>query len=95
MQSSTPASLPIVGQPVRHRGASDDGALRVGRCVLLLIGSCRIVLAAALHQGFGRLGEVPGLQWDQGIGRGMVSFVLVTRMLGSDRAHVLPGGDEG
>jgi len=24
----------------------------------------------------------------------MVSFMLVTGMLGSDRAHVLPGGDE-
>ena len=24
----------------------------------------------------------------------MVSFVLVTRTLGSDRAHVLPGGDQ-
>ena len=24
----------------------------------------------------------------------MVTFVLVTRMLGSDRAHVLPGGDK-
>ena len=61
--------------------------------MLLLIVSCWIVLAAALRQGFGQLGGVPGSQRDQGIGRGMVSFVLVTRMLGSDRAHVLPGGD--
>jgi len=42
----------------------------------------------------GQPGEVLGSQMAQGIGRVMVSFALVTCVLGSDRAHILPGGDE-
>jgi len=58
--------------------------------------TCRVILSRTCRRPasrLGRLGGVPGSQLAQGIGRGMVSFVLVTRMLGSDRAHVLPGGD--
>ena len=57
---------------------------------------CHVLLSRTRRRAasrLGRPGEVPGSQLVQGIGRGMVSFVLVTRILGSDRAHVLLGGD--
>jgi len=57
---------------------------------------CHVILSRTRRRAasrLGQLGEVLGSQLAQGIGRGMVSFGLVTRLLGSDRAHVLPAGD--
>jgi len=58
--------------------------------------TCRVILSRTRRRAasrLGRLGEVPGSWLAQGIGRGMVSFMLVTRIPGSDRVHALPGGD--
>jgi len=58
--------------------------------------TCGVILSHIRRRAASRLGrpsEVPGSQLAHGIGRGMVSFVLVTRIPGSDRTHILPGGD--
>jgi len=96
LQSSSPAALPVTGaeffpQNIPVSVGMTGPSEQADECSY-----CRVILSRTHRRAasrLGRLGEVPGSQLAQGIGRGMVSFVLVTCILSSDRAHVLPGGD--
>jgi len=67
LQSSSPAALPVTGSEFFPQNVPVirlyDWALRVGRYVLLLVGSYCVVLAAALCQGLAGSVRFWGRSW--------------------------------